>query len=190
MLNVSVDASKVRTVVKELKELEGNAIKDLRNNLKTAINPFAAKVQSGVPSAAPLKNMSHAGRSAWSPTKYLVSFTPGTYFKGKNEHPLITLKFTGKGSVGFDYAELAGASNLKPRPLSKAHTRRGQQKEVRYRNNGQGRGFIDALNRKFPSRYKAGRFTFVKFKAMQPAISQVALMILEKYAAEVNKRID
>lgn len=189
-MQVTIDASKVRTVVKELKALEGNAISQLRKSLKTAINPFAAKVQTSIPSSPPLKNMNHGGRSRWDKTKYIVSFTPGTYFKERNTHPLITLKYSGKSGVGYDYAELAGASNLKPRPQSRRFTRRGQQKETRYRYAGQGKHFIDALNRKYPSRYKAGRFTFRAFKKMEPAIQQVAFGILSMYAKQVNKRID
>ena len=95
MITTSIDQQGLRIALKELKQLDENAIKDLRANLRTGLGPAAAAIAGSVPIEPPLSGMNNKGRLSWSAVRNSVSFTPGKSKKTGNSF-LATIKITGK----------------------------------------------------------------------------------------------
>lgn len=193
--SVKITVTGIDNVVASLGRMDKNLIKDLRKDMGNAIRPTAAIIKSRVPTqgSTVLSGLdNHQGRTRWNPVKTTIKFYPKVRKQGYGYKPLVGIDITGHpGGLGFDYAELAGASKRKPRPRTKAFTRQLANGETRTytRVNNHGDQFIRVLKEAFPMRANAGRFAYRVFRQELPQLEATALRIIETYAAKVNRRI-
>lgn len=194
MFETTVRVKGVKETMAALKEIEPEALSALRKELRVSIQPIANRIASNVPNAEPrLKGFREnlRGRADWSQPKAKVSFTPGTKRRFRDTHPLVSITLDGSGGkVGFNYAELAGIKRHPPRERSRPFTHWRTGPGTTYRYAGQGMHFIEALNRAFPSTWKAGRFAYKAFIGEKKAVGVLALDILDKYAAKVSRKLE
>ena len=191
LLDDKVKVRGINEALKDMKKIDGEAIKALRKNLKTAILPIAQKIAAQVPTQSPLSGMMHSGRTRWTGARARVSFTPAKIRKGTDTHPLVSIVLVGKGTgAGFDIAEIAGSRNNQfTRSRSKEFIRRNSGNKIRTRQNGQGDSFVRNLNSVAPYKLKAGRFGFGSFLKEKAALQVIAQKILVDQANEYNKNI-
>ena len=169
MITPKVEAQYVREALKELGELEENAIKDLRRELRTKISPLAKMVGNSVPVEAPLGGFDNSGPTGWSRVRSSVGFTPG---KGRRTgYHLVSIRVTPQGQKrGVYIAELAGS-----------------------RSNGktsQGQALIRNLNRKSKMVGKGGRYAYKKFRLLRPDALDIATRILKSTLEKINRRLE
>lgn len=189
-----VQVKNVDQVVKELKAFEATSVRQLRSDLKLKMGPEAQAMAATIPKEPPLRapqgrkksQMAHRGRTRWrGVNKPVVEFRPGKSRRGGDS--LVSLKFTGGSrGLGFDYAELAGIRRRPPAARSKPYQRRGSDKTVTHRLNGQGDAFITALAEQ--TNKGPGRFAFSAALKRRPQLIAMALSSMNNAADKVNRR--
>lgn len=186
-----VEVSGINEAIRALKNIDQEAVKALRAEMKSAILPTAQKIAAKVPTQAPLSGMIHSGRTRWTGAVGRVAFTPAKIRKGKDTHPIVSVVLKGKGTgAGFDIAEIAGSRNNSfTKSRSKEFTRTGGSRKIRTAQRGQGRAFVDKLTFRAPWGYKAGRFGFGYFLQEKNTLQKIAEGILEKHAKSFNKKL-
>lgn len=165
-----------------------------KQDMGKAVRPVAAMIKQGVPTdgGRVLSGMVHQGRTRWSQVRAIVRFDAKARRSKAQYRPLLQINVTGSpGGLGFDYAELAGASTRKPRARTKEFSRKTINGETRTytRVNNHGDQFIRELKNRFPMRAKAGRFAYRIFIERKPELEREALKILETYAAKINRDV-
>ena len=186
-----VEVRGIKEAIRDMKQIDKDAIAALRKEMKTAIMPIARKIASKVPTEAPLSGFNHSGRTRWSGAKATVSFAPARIRRDKKQVPIVSIVMSGKaGGAGFDIAEIAGSDDLKQgRNPSAQFTRRGGSRKIRTRQNGQGRAMVRALEFRAPWSYAAGRFGFGYFLQEKRDLQNIAENILGRAAKDFNKKI-
>jgi hypothetical protein len=178
-----------------LKTVEPDVIKEMRKEIRTIVTVSGAisAVKFSTPATAPLSGMVHSGPTKWggvkSVTTRILSRT-SAFKSGPKSVPLITISATGKDSLGFDYAELAGIRRRPPRARSKIRGTglRGQQAgDGSIALNGQGDNFIAMLEERVGK--KPGRFAYRAVFEKRNAIERGSQVVLDKYAARVNRKL-
>lgn len=168
-------------------------VKELRKEIGVAIRPLARKIKSSIPGVPPISGMAHEGRTRWSPVVARVTFNTKTRERRAGVKPLVGIDVTGspKG-LGFDYSELAGASERAPRSRSKVMQRRlrdGSLSQPYTKANRSGKSFINNLQAAVPYQGKAGRFAFRIFIGERERLNREVLVILERYSDRVNRKL-
>lgn len=198
MANNDLKATLVVVGVDEVLAAIGNLTKqqktDFRKDMAKQIRPTAAIIKQTVPTQGQVvhRGMVHAGRTRWSPVRTTIRFHAKSRKPGYGYKPLLQIDVTGSpGGLGFDYAELAGASKRRPRTRTKEFSRMTKygQTQTYTRINNHGDQFIQSLKDKFPMRAKAGRFAYQVFIQERPALEAAAFKVMETYAAKVNRKI-
>lgn len=168
-----VQVTGINEAIRAMRNIDQEAVKALRTDLKQKINPVAQKIAAQVPTNPPLSGMRHPGRTRWQGARGSTSFAPARIRKGQDTHPIVSVRLQGKASsAGFDIAEIAGSRGL---AFSK--------------NRRKGAKFVANLERRAPFRLKAGRFGFGYFLREKPTIQKMAEEILQKHAQEFEKKI-
>lgn len=189
MMKVSVQKADVEMLVRHLKQLPGNAMNDLRNDMRKNINPLAKQVQATVPTESPFKGMrqNYYGQVQWQAPKVTVLTTPS---RGRGQYsPLVTLAATGKPKLGFDYTENAGSRRRAPKPRSKTYTRRGDSKSRSHAVTTQGDELIRKAKEVSRYNFKAGHFAYGKFLSLRPQMIVLAMGSLNRTAAKFNAKV-
>ena len=187
LMDVSVTIVGAKETVAALKAADTDAIKKLRQEIKSEMQSEISAIVTNIPAFAPISGMVHSGRTKWKRPRGNVRFTPGAVrgFRGMQLSPLVTLTFTGgASSIGFDMAELAGIKRHPPRSRSKIRnsTSYGSAPgDGSHAVTTQGDHFIRALDSAKPIKGKAGRFAFDIFLRRKPIIQKKAADFLEKY---------
>lgn len=168
--------------------------KQFRKDMGNAVRPTAAIIKARVPTQGRtvMSGMVHQGRTRWNPVKTVIRFDLKPRKNTASYKPLLQINVTGSpGGLGFDYAELAGASKRRPRPETKEFTRRtaNGSTKVYTRINNHGDQFIQVLKARFPMRANAGRFAYRVFRQELPELEKKALAIFETYAAKINRKV-
>lgn len=193
MLEPRVSVENVDKVVRELKQFKDSAVRELRSDLKTSLNPVANQIASTISRTPPITSnkrgksqMAHRGRTRWrGVNKPVVEFRPGKGRRGGDK--LVNIRFTGGSrGLGFDYAELAGIRRRPPMTMSKPYTRRDRDGVIRHRLNGQGDAFIEALAEQTGK--GPGRFMFLEAIKRRPVLVALAVKSLNDAAMKVNRR--
>lgn len=183
MLEPRISVDNVDLVIRELKQFEKTAVRELRSDLKASLNPVAAEIAGAISREPPLSGMRHRGRTRWrGVNKPVVEFRPGKGRRGGER--LVNIRFTGGArGLGFDYAELAGIRRRPPKQMSRPYEKRNRSGTIQHRLNGQGDAFIENLPR------GPGRFMFVKALRYRPQMFALALKSLNDAASKVNRRL-
>lgn len=187
MLQSRVSVENVNAVVRELKQFENTAVRELRSDMKQKLGPIAGQIAAGISRDAPLRGMRHRGKTRWrGVNKPVVEFSPGRgRYGGKR---LVNIRFTGGSrGLGFDYAELAGIRRRPPKPMSKPYQRRDRDGVQQHRIAGQGDAFIQALAEQTGK--GPGRFMFLSAIKRRPQLVMIATKSLNDAAAKVNRRL-
>jgi hypothetical protein len=187
VLQSRVSVENVNAVVRELKEFENTAVRELRSDMKQKLGPIAGQIAAGISRDAPLRGMRHRGKTRWrGVNKPVVEFSPGRgRYGGKR---LVNIRFTGGSrGLGFDYAELAGIRRRPPKPMSKPYQRRDRDGVQQHRLAGQGDAFIQALAEQTGK--GPGRFMFLSAIKRRPQLVMIATKSLNDAAAKVNRRL-
>ena len=186
MLQPRISVENVDSVVRELKQFENTAVRELRSDLKQKLGPIAGQIAGGITREPPLRGMKHRGKTRWrGVNKPVVEFSPGRgRYGGKR---LVNIRFTGGArGLGFDYAELAGIRRRPPKPMSKPYQRRDRDGVQQHRIAGQGDAFIQALAEQTGK--GPGRFMFLSAVKRRPELILIAVKSLNDAAAKVNRR--
>ena len=168
MIIPSVSATGIREIVKELKEVDANLVKDLRKELRTRVGPLAKEVAAAVPAAPPMSGFGNLSPTGWTQVRPSITFTPGRSRKTGNSLVSIRVNPIG-GRRGLYIGELAGSR-------SGGTTDRGRR-------------MIDVLNQRFPMRGKGGRFAYTKFRTLRPDAVKLATSIVESAVAKINRKL-
>lgn len=165
-----LNANDVRRTIKALNEIDKGIVKELRADLRSNLKTVADDIRANVPNSPPLSGMANNGGTAWSQTKASISFTPGKSRRFKGTNPLVSIRIApAKGKRGLYIAELAGSRSKGVTP--------------------QGRNLISVLNSRHPMKRRGGRFAYSSFRMRRPDIMRIASNILDKYFAQVNRKI-
>ena len=195
IIKTTLKVEGVDELLAALKELtSAKTQRKFKQDMGRAVRPVAAMIREQVPSDGGriLRGMVHQGRTRWSPVRAVVKFDAKARRSKAQFRPLLQINVTGSpGGLGFDYAELAGASKRAPRPRTKEFSRKTINGETRTytRVNRGGDQFISELKSKFPMRAKAGRFAYRIFIERKPQLEQDALKILETYASKISRDV-
>lgn len=195
IIKTTIKVEGVDELLAALKDMTSAATqKKFKQAMANSVRSTAAMIKQGVPTdgGRVLSGMVHQGRTRWSPVRATIKFDAKARRSKAQFRPLLQINVTGSpGGLGFDYAELAGASKRKPRPRTKEFSRKtiyGETKTYTRVNNG-GDIFIQKLTDRFPFRAKAGRFAYRIFIEQKPKIEQDALKILETYASKISRDV-
>lgn len=193
-MNPEVRVDGLEKVLTTLKEVEPDAIKTMRSEIRTIIaaTGVISAIKSRTPSIAPMSGMTHSGPTKWQGVKSVTtSVLPRTAALQKKSVPLVRIAASGgKEGLGFDYAELAGIRRRPPRARSKIRgsSLRGQQKgDGSIAINGQGDNFIKMLENRAGKR--PGRFAYRAVQSARGRISQGIQTVLDAYAKKVNRKL-
>jgi len=170
MIIPSVSATGIREIVKELKEVDPQLLKDLRKELRSQVGPIAKQVADAVPSEPPLSGFGNPSPTGWSPVRPSIAFTPGRSRKTGNH--LVNIRVNpvpARGRRGLYIGELAGSR-------SGGTTDRGRR-------------MIDVLNQRFPMRGRGGRFAYTKFRTLRPDAVKLATSIVESAVGKINRKL-
>ena len=179
----------VDQTIAELRLLDENLIKDLRKDLRVAVEPIATSIKAYIPNQPPLRGMKHNGRTAWQPSSVKVSvktsFSRRTITK---EQGLVSIWVGGKkgenGAAGLQIADMAGRRGQASGGVTREYAYKGGTR--RHRKNGQGRAMMDYLNGRYSN---ASRFVWRGAMLQLPAVQSAVLLSLEKASAKVNARL-
>jgi hypothetical protein len=195
IIKTTIKVEGVDELLAALKDLtSAKTQRKFKQDMGNAVRPVAAMIKQGVPTdgGRVLSGMVHQGRTRWSPVRAVVKFDAKARRSKAQYRPLLQINVTGSpGGLGFDYAELAGASKRAPRPRTKEFSRRTINGETRTysRVNTGGDIFIQNLTNRFPMRAKAGRFAYRIFLTQKQQLERDALKILETYASKISRNV-
>lgn len=174
-----VSAENLQTVLKELKALEPNLRKELVAEMKDDIKPIGTDLLSKIPPAAPISGFSPTrGESpyVWRKPTMIVKTPFAKRAKQPGTFPVVSIQFNDRRpNAGLSILELAGTANI------------GKNKAGLTQ---RGRNMIKGLDTAgFPIKKGLGRFVIPEFKERQSEATRIAVGILERYAAKVNRRL-
>jgi hypothetical protein len=169
-MKLEVDSREIAKVMRVLRTLDKDLVKDLRPNLKNAINPYAKATAARINSErAPMSGMLKYSRVMWGGSvKSKTSVTPGFSRKSPN---LVEVAITpAAGMPGVVIADFAG--------------RKTQGKSLR------GRLFIQQLNRVIPGWSRGGRIIYKAFMPYKPHVMSSAERIVNSWTEDVSRKLD
>jgi len=163
----------LQSAIRELNQIDRDIVKQLRADMKSAIAPDAKALANKVTQQPPLSGFNNNGPKRWTGAKSTVSVTPSRIRKGKDVHPIVTIRLMGRAKgAGFDIAEKAGMRNLR----YSSNRQRGQQ-------------FIRALDKRAPFKFKGGRFAYGFFLDQRKGINKKAVKIIDSFAKKFNRKV-
>ena len=171
----TIKEADLRTVLRELRELDPNLRKELQKEMKSGLSPIVDKLAATVPKQSPLSGFATASSRGtkynWGAVRGSTVTPLGKRAKKPGFVPVVSMRFRsrGKTNAGFEIMELAGSKTQGQTP--------------------QGQAMISALNRRFPIRQGLGRFVIPEAKGEADAALRIAKEIIERYLALVNRRI-
>lgn len=175
MINTTVKGDDIRKVVKLLRTVEPNLLKQLRKDMRNDIKPYAAMVTKSEPKSIDVPTGFLAPRHAtrWTPSKSSISFTPGKRRKARSgESNLLSIAINPveSGARGYYIMELAGTRSSGSSP--------------------QGQHLISLLNGRFNNpNPKAGRFFWKAFFDMKSQIVGLGEKSIQAFGDAASKEI-
>jgi len=172
-IDKSSNVTGLNDAIRALNKLDKQIVRQLRADLKGELTGEAKELAAEVDGEPPLSGFAHKGRTRWNGARGSVSVAPSRIRKGKDTHPIVTLRLTGKGnSAGFDVAEMAGTRGL------------------RYsKNRKSGKKFVQNLTASAPFKFKGGRFAYGYFLRQRKGIQKKAVKVIDKFAKKFNKKV-
>ena len=184
MIKATFNGDDIRRAIAELKDIDPNMEKQLKRDIRAGLSGPAAAVQRAWPNE--LESPSGLNRlQKYVAPKATVSVTPGIARRGRVSTLVgIRVKMP-KGQPNAWIAEMAGLRGDYKDGFSREYTKNGEREM--HRLNGQGEALVQALNQKYGSASKGGRFGWRKFVNMKNNIQNIGLNILEDYVSKLNR---
>lgn len=169
-MKLEVDSREIAKVMRVLRTLDKDLVKDLRPNLRSAVKPYADATAARINSQrAPMSGMLKYSSKMWGPVKSKVSIS--TAASTRNNPNLIEVSMTpAAGMPGVAIADMAG--------------RVSQGKSLR------GRLFIQQLNRVIPGWSRGGRIIYKAFMPYKPHVNSSAARIINAWSEGVSRKLD
>ena len=187
MLETKVTLVGVPEVIRQLEFLIPGAVTAMKKELRKIALPAISSINSSIPAIAPLSGMRHSGRTQYGGAKAGFKVPVTKIIKDADTHPLVQISVRSPtGSAGFAIADMAGRGTGKGRRATtlSAEVKRGNAAPYRYKKNGQGQAMIRALGK------QASRYVYPQVERSLPSMEMASLAVLDKYAAQVNRKID
>lgn len=169
--SAELDKRDVARVFRVLKEVEPDLVKELKSQLVKELKPLASKIASEAPSSAPIDNF-NVGYWKWRYGKVTgkVGFTPGNSKRGAGRTSLVSLSMSyPKDAIAVQALELIGRrKNFTP----------------------SGKALYDVIQRRLPGWPNGGRLFYTKFVSSAHATKMVTVGILNKWSADVSRKLD
>ena len=167
----TVKASDVSALLKELRAIEPDLVKELRAELRSGLKPIANKLKGRVPPESPLsgfaKGTAKQARYTWAPMLATVKTPLGKRARSAGVYPVVSLSLRGsRKTAGVWILEMA-RSGRSPR----------------------GSAMVANLNSKAPIQGGLGRFILPEGKKEAPEATRIARGVLEKFMAKVGRRL-
>jgi hypothetical protein len=177
----------VDRTIRELKQVEPQAVNNLRKDLRSAAEPIALSIKAGLPVSAPISGMRHRGRTAYNSSA--IKATPRTNFSKRaaaRGYSLVSIWVGGKkgtvGAAGLQIADMSGRrGKVRSSGRTRTYTRNGM--EMTHAIRGQARG----LYKELPGR--ASRFVWKQAEGKTQQIEREILVSLEKTTRQANKNL-
>jgi hypothetical protein len=194
MLKATIEGEAVRAAIAQLKEIDPKMEIYLKREIRSGLSGPAAAIQKAYPS----RLQSPSKMNALGPTQYdgnvkaTVSVTPGVARRGRVSTLIgIRLKLP-KGAAGAWIAEMAGLRGDYKTGDSRNYVKYGSAVDSKgnpysHKLKGQGEAMVNALNQKYGSADKGGRFGWRKFVNMKGNIQNIGIGILNKYVDQLNR---
>jgi hypothetical protein len=192
MIKAVVDGRAIADAIAELKTIDPKLYTALRAELRTGLGGPAKAVENAWPASSPLSGMNNNGRTAYQPIKTSVSFLPGRARGGKVSTLIgITAKVP-KERVGGWIGEMAGIRNKYTSGDSRTYSKNGMSADskgnpYKHKKNGQGEALVQALNQKYGTADRGGRWGWRKFVNMKSNIQSIGINILENTVTKLNR---
>lgn len=174
----AVSAENLKQVLDELRKLDPNLRKELTREMREAIKPIGRTLGAKIPAQPPLSGFAPAVGSSpyiWRKPTMSVRAPFGKRAKKPGFYPVVSIRFNDRRpNAGLSILELAGTANI------------GRDKKGL---TPQGEAMIRNLNRVFPVKNGLGRFIIPEFPQQRAEATRVAVDILKKFAAKVNRRL-
>lgn len=183
--NVVVDAKKLFT---ELKTFEPKLKKELLAEARKIAKEPQDKIKEVIPKVAPLSGMSLdkniSGRTAWGAGKAADKVDFSTRVTGSKKFATTSLFRLIVASPMTAIADVAGKGSGRPRnPVTKPYAYKGGTRT--HRVNGQGESMIRVLRDR-----KKSNFVYPAVEDSLPGIEASLKLVIEKYSAELTRRIN
>jgi hypothetical protein len=185
LLNMTIDGKELREFVKTLESFEPGLRKQFVKDIKSEIKPLADTIASrintlNIGNPGSISGFSHKGRTAWSKVRASVYATPGGGRSGSVAR--IEVYGQGKFQAALKIADLAGTKgNFNNGEMSKGGLR---PHLIR----GQGNALVDELDKisTLSAGGKGGRLVWKNFIGQRRQMIDIAIKIMDRYAARVN----
>ena len=162
-----LNAEYVSRVIKAMRNIDPQMVKDLRTGLRSNLKPLANRVVAAVPTTPPLSGFARGTGTGWSKVTGTVSFTPGRSRKTGNS--LVSLRVGQRTARGVYIAELAGSRSS---GLTAA-----------------GANLITVLNSRKPMKGRGGRYIYNEFRKQRPLAISIAESILNRTFKDLEKKL-
>lgn len=162
----SINQKDLSKVLRVLKNMEPDSVKELKADMSSALGPFANKAAAQLPSLPPISGLARS--PGYGRIKGVVSTTPGRSRKTGNK--LVNIKVqstTNLKTKGALFAEFAGTKSAGFTPAGKA--------------------MIRNLNEKQMIKRKSGRYTYQYVRENRKEIIKLAERILNKYMKKAER---
>lgn len=183
MIKATFDGDDIRRAIAELKDIDPNMEKMLKRDIRSGLARPASAIQNAWPTE--LEHPSGLNRlQKYVAPKATVSVTPGVARRGRVSTLVgIRVKMP-KGQPNAWIAEMAGLRGNYRDGYSRKYTKNGEPEIHRLR--GQGEAMVQALNQKYGTADKGGRFGWRKFVNMKHNIQNIGINILDDYVSKLN----
>ena len=177
----TVKAADLKVLLSELRSIDPNLRKALQKEMRSDLKPFVTGLANQIPRQSPLSGF---GANAQPGTAYRWGAVGGSVItplgkraKKPGFYPVVSMKFRtrGSGKAGFEILELAGSVN-----------RGKDRKGMTYRGNNLIQGLKTAG---YDVKAGLGRFLIPQAKDDARKVTAIAVRIIDKYVALVNRRI-
>jgi hypothetical protein len=184
-----IDSRKLREAAAAVKEIDPQIRKDLLNNLRADLLPYAEQIANAVPNP-PLSGFSHRGRTGWSRVKASVHVTPGG---GKGSVARIEIFGTAKRAA-FKLADLVGTRNRGDRiarAYERSPSRRSRGAYIPEHSTRAGDVLIQRMTQRYPlsASGRGGRFAWSGFMKHRPRFLAAVISRLDVYSQKIADRI-
>jgi hypothetical protein len=177
----TIQAADLKVVLAELRRVDPDLRKTLQKEMRSELRPYVSGLANGIPKQSPLSGFGADAKPdsiyRWGAVGGSVITPLGKRAKKPGFYPVVSMKFKSRGSgkAGFEILELAGSVN-----------RGKDRKGMTYR----GLNLIQGLETAgFNVQQGLGRFLIPQSKKDSREVTQIARRIIEKFVAQVNRRI-
>jgi len=174
----------VKSLVKDLQAVEPNLKKEIVRDAKAVAKPVASSIKSVIPSTAPLSGMRGNGRVSWGAGKpanaVSVRFRTGRS-RIRAITPLVAIWVVSPMTA---IADVAGKGNFRrSKPITREYDYKGGKR--RHRVSSQGEIMVTKLKSK-----GVNNFVYPAVEQSLPMIQAEVKLVIEQYAAKVNRKLN